>query len=159
MLSIFRNFFESTVQREDDWEIRWIKWGFIWATVWLIPFMALVGSALVSLDLQHLALIPAVYVVLSTLSLVHIRLTRRHEVLQWSQLMMVLILPSALMWAMGIQSGWNACFVVGFARDGDAPGLSQTVGSGAVHCLFSAASPVSRIDPVFVQMAPATLPG
>ncbi len=49
----------------------------------------------------------------------------------------------------GIQSGWNACFVVGFARDGDASGLSQTVGSGPVHRLFSAAPPVSWFRPGF----------
>ena len=119
--------------------------------------MALVGSALVSLDLQHLALIPAVYVVLSTLSLVHIRLTRRHEVLQWSQLMMVLILPSALMWAMG---GFKAggMLVLWSALPGMAMLLvyHKRLALGLFIAFLALLLLSAGLDPVFVQMAPAT---
>ena len=101
MLTALRLFFESTVREDDDWEVRWTKWGFIWATFGLIPFMIAVCISLVLVDLAYLALIPGGYVLGSILSLAHVRLTKRHEFLQWSQLTMVLLLPTLLMWGMG----------------------------------------------------------
>ena len=101
MLTALRLFFESTVREDDDWEVRWTKWGFIWATFGLIPFMIAVCISLVLVDLTYLALIPGGYVLGSILSLAHVRLTKRHEFLQWSQLTMVLLLPTLLMWGMG----------------------------------------------------------
>ena len=101
MLTALRHFFESTVREDDDWEVRWTKWGFIWATFGLIPFMIAVCLSLVLVDLAYLALIPGGYVLGSIISLAHVRLTKRHEFLQWSQLTMVLLLPTLLMWGMG----------------------------------------------------------
>ena len=101
MLTVLRNFFESTVRDGDNWEVRWTKWGFIWASFGLIPFMIAVCVSLVLVDLANLALIPGGYVLGSIISLAHVRLTKRHEFLQWSQLTMVLLLPTLLMWGMG----------------------------------------------------------
>ncbi|MEL0297560.1 MAG: response regulator [Gammaproteobacteria bacterium] len=101
MLTVLRHFFESTVRDGDNWEVRWTKWGFIWAAFGLIPFMIAVCLILVFVDLAHLALIPGGYVLGSVVSLMHVRLTKRHEFLQWSQLTMVLLLPTLLMWGMG----------------------------------------------------------
>ncbi|MEL0217418.1 MAG: response regulator [Gammaproteobacteria bacterium] len=101
MLTVLRHFFESTVRDGDNWEVRWTKWGFIWAAFGLIPFMIAVCLILVFVDLAHLALIPGGYVLGSVVSLMHVRLTKRHEFLQWSQLTMVLLFPTLLMWGMG----------------------------------------------------------
>ena len=101
MLTVLRHFFESTVRDGDNWEVRWTKWGFIWASFGLVPFMIALSLILVFVDLAHLALIPGGYVLGSVVSLIHVRLTKRHEFLQWSQLTMVLLLPTLLMWGMG----------------------------------------------------------
>jgi len=101
MVTALRHFFESTIREDDNWEVRWTKWGFIWASFGLIPFMIAVAISLVLVDLAYLALIPGVYVLGSVISLIHVRLTKRHEFLQWSQLGMVLLLPTLLMWGMG----------------------------------------------------------
>ena len=117
--------------------------------------MALVGSALVSLDLPYLALIPAGYVAFSTLSLIHIRLTRRHEVLQWSQLVMVLILPSALMWAMG---GFKAggMLVLWSVLPGMAMLLvyQKRLALGLFIAFLMLLLLSAGLDPIFVEMAP-----
>ena len=63
--------------------------------------MIAVCVSLVLVDLANLALIPGGYVLGSIISLAHVRLTKRHEFLQWSQLTMVLLLPTLLMWGMG----------------------------------------------------------
>ena len=77
MVTALRHFFGSTVREDDDWEVRWTKWGFIWASFGLIPFMIAVCLSLVLVDLAYLALIPGVYVLGSIISLAHVRLTKR----------------------------------------------------------------------------------
>ena len=159
MLTVLRDFFESTVREDDNWEVRWTKWGFIWASFGLIPFMIVVCLILVFVDLAHLALIPGGYVLGSVVSLIHVKLTKRHEFLQWSQLTMVLLLPTLLMWGMGGFRAGGMLIIWSVL-----PGMAMLLVyqkhialvlflSFLVLLLLSAG-----LDSVFVQMAPG-LPG
>ena len=159
MLTVLRDFFESTVREDDNWEVRWTKWGFIWASFGLIPFMIVVCLILVFVDLAHLALIPGGYVLGSVVSLIHVKLTKRHEFLQWSQLTMVLLLPTLLMWGMG---GFRAggMLIIWSVLPGMAMLLVYQKQIALVFFLsFLVLLLLSAgLDSVFVQMAPG-LPG
>jgi hypothetical protein len=63
--------------------------------------MAILSMLLFFQQLFLEALIPSSYVVITLGCLLHLKLTKNYELLQWSQLVLMLFFPAALMWLMG----------------------------------------------------------
>ena len=101
MLDPLRKFVDSTMTETDRGQVRWTKWGFVWGAIWLVPMMAILSVLLFFQQLFLEALIPSSYVVITLGCLLHLKLTKNYELLQWSQLVSMLFFPAALMWMMG----------------------------------------------------------
>jgi len=101
MLELLRKFVDSTMTETDRGQVRWTKWGFVWGAIWLVPMMAILSLLLIFQQLFLEALIPSSYVVITLGCLLHLKLTKNYELLQWSQLVSMLFFPATLMWLMG----------------------------------------------------------
>jgi hypothetical protein len=97
MLNTLRKFVDSTMIETDRGQVRWTKWGFVWASanygrpqyVFVIARVVLGGRDSLELCGDHVG------------CLVHLKRTKNYELLQWSQLVSMLFFPATLMWLMG----------------------------------------------------------
>jgi len=109
-----RQFVEATYAEEDDRETRRQKTILVWVPLMLVPLTGFMGGVYAFVEQYVSAAIPWTYTTVTVLSLVHFRHTQSKAWIQWSQLLMIMLLPTLLMWVMGGFMGGSALILWSF---------------------------------------------
>ena len=101
MLKQLQSLHTLTYAPDDDRELRRVKLLLVWLTVALIPITIAMGSVFWSLGLWLQGAIPISYAVISALLLIHFIYTKNEAPMRWGQMIMIMLLPTTLMWILG----------------------------------------------------------
>ena len=89
------------VEADDSDEVRRQKSVLLFVPLMLIPITTFMGGVYLLVDMQRSATVPFTYAVVSSILLYDFLTTGRRQLHQFSQLVMIMLLPTLLMWMMG----------------------------------------------------------
>jgi two-component system sensor histidine kinase/response regulator len=100
-----------TYKSTDDREMRRVKLLLTWLAVALIPITVTMGSVFWSLGLWVQGAIPMTYAAISGILLAHFVHTKNEAPMRWGQMIMIMLLPTTLMWMLGGFSAGSAMMI------------------------------------------------
>ena len=111
MLQHIKRFPELTFREEDGRELRRVKLLLVWLAVGLIPITLIMGTVFWSLKLWLQGAIPMAYAGITTVLLLHFVITKDEAPMRWGQMIMIMLLPTSLMWILGGFSAGSAMMI------------------------------------------------
>ncbi len=111
MLKQLQSLHTLTYKSDDDREMRRVKLLLVWLAVALIPITITMGSVFWSLGLWVQGFIPMSYAAISAILLAHFIHTKNEAPMRWGQMIMIMLLPTTLMWMLGGFSAGSAMMI------------------------------------------------
>ncbi|MEL0153763.1 MAG: hypothetical protein VW779_11130, partial [Halieaceae bacterium] len=111
MLKHLQSLHTLTYKSTDDREMRRVKLLLTWLAVALIPITVTMGSVFWSLGLWVQGAIPMTYAAISGILLAHFVHTKNEGPMRWGQMIMIMLLPTTLMWMLGGFSAGSAMMI------------------------------------------------
>ena len=113
-LNWIRRLVEATWLDDDDREIRRQKSILVWVPLLLIPVTGFMGAVYAFVGQYLSAMIPWTYTLVTVISFLQFTTSKNKMWMQWSQLLMIMLLPTLLMWVMGGFMGGSALILWSF---------------------------------------------
>lgn len=111
MLHRIKHLPDLTYRQEDGREMRRVKLLLVWLAVGLIPITLVMGIVFWSLQLWVQGAIPLAYAGITSILLVHFIVTKDEAPMRWGQMIMIMLLPTSLMWMLGGFSAGSAMMI------------------------------------------------